>query len=430
MTITIVGHGYVGLITACVFADFGNKVWVIGHTKEKIEQLKKGNPLIYEPGLTEFLKKNLTVGRLRFSLDYSQSIPESDIVFITVGTPPKKDGEADLSNVISVAEKIAKHLKHSFTVVSCKSTVPVGTNKKIESIIQKNKSVSAQFAVASCPEFLREGTGIQDTVNPDRVIIGSHSQKAIDMLLELHASIGGKRILTNFASAELIKYASNAMLATKISYANLISFYCEKTGADVETVLDAVGMDRRIGRIFLYPGVGYGGSCLPKDVKAFIQTGKNSGINTRFLESVEDVNIQSRKNMIEKILKNIKGKTIGIWGLSFKPDTDDIRFAPSIYIIEELLNHKFKIQVYDQEALSHIKKRFGKNLVYCSNPCEAAQDASALCILTEWNEFKQVDFKQIKKLMKFPMIFDGRNIYDPKAMKKLGIIYFGVGRSL
>jgi UDPglucose 6-dehydrogenase len=405
-------------------------VWVIGHTKEKIEQLKKGNPLIYEPGLTELLKKNLEAGRIHFALDYSKSIPESDIVFIAVGTPPKEDGEADISNVISVAEKIAKYLKRSITVVSCKSTVPVGTNKKIESIIQKNKSVSSEFAVASCPEFLREGTGINDTLNPDRIIIGSNSKQAIEMLLELHKPIGGKRIIINLASAELIKYASNAMLATKISYANLISFYCEKTGADVETVLDAVGVDLRIGRKFLFPGVGYGGSCLPKDVKAFIKTGKNAGIDTCFLESVENINTQAYKNMIEKIIKNIKEKIIGIWGLSFKPDTDDIRFAPSIFIIEELLKNNFRIQVYDPEAMKNIKNKFGNKLVYCSTPYEAAKNVSALCILTEWNEFKQIDLKQIKNLMTVPMIFDGRNIYDPNVMKKLGIIYFGVGRNL
>jgi len=428
MTITFIGHGYVGLVTACVFANFGNKVWVVGHTPSKIEKLKKGNPLIYEPGLKELLEKNLAKKNIHFTLSFEQAVKESEIVFITVGTPPKENGEADLTGVYDVAEKIGKHLKSGLTVVSCKSTVPVGTNLKVKAIIDKVKPKNAQVEMASCPEFLREGTGLPDTFHPDRIVIGSNSKVAVNLLLELHEPIDGKRVLTDLASAELIKYTSNAMLATKISFANLISFYCEKTGADVETVLDAVGLDKRIGRVFLYPGVGYGGSCLPKDVKAIVNSGKALGINTNFLDAVEEVNLYSRKNFLEKIYKNVKGKKIALLGLSFKPDTDDIRFAPSLYIIEDLLTNDYKISVYDPEAMNNIKKTFGNKIEYHNNPYDTIKDVDCLCILTEWNEFKQIDLKKVKSLMKKPLIIDGRNIYNPEMIKKLGFTYISTGR--
>jgi len=428
MIITIIGHGYVGLVSACVFADFGNEVYVIGHNKEKINRLKNGDPIIYEPGLKELLEKNLKAKRLHFTLDYSKAIPQSEIVFITVGTPPKENGEANLSAVFEVSRNIAKNLGSHFTVISCKSTVPVGTNKKVEFILEKHAPKKSQFAVASCPEFLREGTAIADTINADRVVIGSSSKKAIDLLLKLHQPINGKKIITDLASAELIKYTANAMLATKISFANLISFYCEKTGADVEMVLDAVGLDRRIGRVFMYPGLGYGGSCLPKDVLALIDTGKKLNIDVSFLESVDKINQQAKENFLKKILNYHQGKTIAIWGLAFKPNTDDIRFAPSIFIIENLLKQNFQIKVYDQEATENIKKIFGGKITYCKDPYQAAEGSDQLAILTEWNEFKQIDLKKIKKLLKNPLIFDGRNIYDPKLMKKLGFKYYSVGR--
>lgn len=428
MTITFIGHGYVGLVTATVLADFGNKVWVVGHTKEKLDRLKKGDPIIYEPGLKELLQKNLKANRILFTSDYSKAIPESDVVFIAVGTPPKNGGEADLTAVFEVAEKLGKHLKHGLTIVSCKSTVPVGTNMKVEVILKKVKPKKAEAAVASCPEFLREGSAIYDTLNPDRVVIGSDSKKAIDKLLELHHPISGKRVITDLASAELIKYTSNAMLATKISFANLISFYCEKTGADVENVLDAVGIDKRIGRIFMDPGVGYGGSCLPKDVKALIKMGHANNIDTFFLDSVNSVNSQAQRNLLHKILSNAKNKNIAVWGLTFKPDTDDIREAPSLFILEELLKNGYTISVYDPVGGENIKKLFGKKLIYHSNPYDTVKNSSGLVILTEWNEFKQVDLQKVKKLMKIPLIFDGRNIYEPKTMGHLGFNYFSVGR--
>lgn len=429
MTITVVGHGYVGLVTACVFADFGNHVWVIGHTKEKIDRLKNGDPIIYEPGLGELLQKNIKAKRISFTLDYEKAIPESEIVFITVGTPPKEGGEADLTAVIDVARNIGKNLKNKFTVVSCKSTVPVGTNHKLEVIISKHKPKQVDFAVASCPEFLREGTGISDTINADRVVIGSNDKLAIQRLVKLHEPINGKRVITNLASAEMIKYASNVFLANKISFANLVSFYCEKTGADVNEVLSGVGIDERIGKQFLNPGLGYGGSCLPKDVKAFLNIGKSLSLDTQLLSAIENINVKAQENFLDKIVKFSPGKKVAVWGLSFKPNTDDIRFAPSVFILEKLLENGFQISTYDQEASENIKKIFSNKISYCKDPYQAVKDVDALIIITEWNEFKQIDLNKVKKLMSKPTIFDGRNIYDPVELKKLGFKYYSIGRT-
>ena len=427
MTITFVGHGYVGLVTACVFADFGNKVWVIGRTPEKIERLKQGDPIIYEPGLKEILLKNLKAGRLNFTLDYDPAIKESQIIFIAVGTPPKNNGEADLSSVFEVAEKIGKNLGDSYTVVSCKSTVPVGTNEKIAEII-KRVNPKANFSVASCPEFLREGTALYDTLNPDRIVIGSNDKRAVELLLELHKPLLGERVITDLASAELIKYTSNAMLATKISFANLIAFYCEKTGADVEKVLDAVGLDKRIGRVFMNPGVGYGGSCLPKDVKALKATGNILGIDTLFLQAVDKVNEQAKENFVQKVIKFSPGKKVGLWGVAFKPNTDDIRFAPSIYIVKKLLEEGFEIAAYDPEALENFKRIFRNKIHYAKDPYSAVEGKDSLLIVTEWNEFKQIDLEKVKKALSQPYIFDGRNIYEPEKMEKFGFKYYSVGR--
>jgi UDPglucose 6-dehydrogenase len=428
MTITFIGHGYVGLVTACVFADFGNTVWVVGHTPEKIARLKSGDPIIYEPGLKELLEKSIQAGRLHFTTEYDKAIPQSEIVFITVGTPPKENGEADLSTVFSVAESIGKHLKKGLTVVSCKSTVPVGTNKKVIEILNKIKPKEARIAVASCPEFLREGTGIFDTLNPDRVVIGSDSQEAIDKIVELHKPLPGKRVITDLASAELIKYTANAMLATKISFANMISHYCEQAGADVETVLDGVGLDKRIGRIFFSPGVGYGGSCFPKDVKALIKIGQNLKTDPLLLEAVEKVNAQAKDNFYNKIVKNSKGKRIAFWGLSFKPNTDDIREAPSTYIIDKLLAKNYDIHVFDPVAMENVKKKYDGKITFHNDPYSAVKDADTLAIITEWNEFMQADLKKVKGLMKSPLIIDGRNIYQPSQMKTLGFNYISTGR--
>ncbi|MCA9372412.1 UDP-glucose/GDP-mannose dehydrogenase family protein [Candidatus Woesebacteria bacterium] len=429
MTITFVGHGYVGLVTACVFADFGNDVWVIGRTPEKIEKLKNGDPLIYEPGLEEMLKRNLEANRLHFTLEYDKAISSSEIVFIAVGTPPSPTGEADLSSVLTVGEQIGKHLNPDhFTVVSCKSTVPVGTNLKVKDIVEKNKPKSAEFAVASCPEFLREGTGIYDTLNPDRVVVGSYSQKAVDLVIEVHKPLPGERVVTDLASAEIIKYASNAMLATKISFANLISLYAEKTGGNIQTIMDAVGADKRIGRRFLYPGIGYGGSCFPKDVMALTETGKHSGLNTNLLDAVEEVNDMVKENFIQKVKKYAKGNKLGIWGLSFKPNTDDIRFAPSIHIIKALLKDGYEITAFDPAAMTNVKKQIGDKITYADSLYDVPDGADALLILTEWNEFLQADLKKVKKMLKQPVIIDGRNIYDLEKMKALGFVYISTGR--
>jgi UDPglucose 6-dehydrogenase len=431
MTVTFIGHGYVGLVTACVFADFGNNVYVIGHTHEKISKLNNGDSLIYEPGLKELLQKNLKAGRIKFSTEYKNAISNSDIVFIAVGTPMDTYGNADLKNVFDVSKKIGKYLKKGFTVVCCKSTVPIGTNLRIAQIINKNKSKDSDFAIASCPEFLREGTAISDSFNPDRIVIGSNSKKALDLLIELHKPLNGKRIITSLQSAELIKYASNSMLAIKISFANFISFLAEETKADVRTILDAVGLDKRIGMAFLNPGIGYGGSCLPKDVSALINISKKMKIDPALLTSASLINVEARERFCKKILKKIKpGSTITIWGLSFKPNTDDIREAPSIYIVNKLIKHKIKLQVYDPVAMNNFKLIFGSRVVYYKNPYEALKNSDALCILTEWNEFKEVDLTKIKTLLRRPVIFDGRNIYKTQKMKNIGFDYQGIGNNI
>lgn len=428
MTITFIGHGYVGLVTACVFADLGNTVHVIGHTPEKLDRLRNGDPIIFEPGLAELLKKNLAAQRLLFTSDYSKAIPESDIVFIAVGTPPKETGEADLSTVLDVAENIGRNLGHKYTVVSCKSTVPVSTNRTLAKKINEVKSPQATFDMASCPEFLREGSALSDTFEPDRVIIGSDSQKAIDTLVKLHEPLPGERVIVGLESAEIIKYAANSILATKISFANMISFLCEKTGGNIDDVLQGVGLDKRIGRIFLDPGVGYGGSCFPKDVKALISTGTSYGVDMSLLTAVEEINKQAKDNFLEKVLSQVKPGKIAIWGLAFKPNTDDIRFAPSTYMIKKLIEKGYTVSAYDPEARANSQKLFNDTVAFAESAYDAVVDAHALLILTEWNEFKQVDLTKVKAAMKTPRIFDGRNVYNPVEMKEAGFTYESVGR--
>lgn len=428
MTITIVGHGYVGLVTACIFADLGNTVYVIGRDDDKLNKLKNGDPIIFEPGLSELLKKNLSAKRILFTTSYENSIAESEIVFIAVGTPPKENGEADLSNVLNVAEKIGRHLKKPYTVISCKSTVPVGTNRKIAELIKACKPPSTKFDVASCPEFLREGSAIRDSFSPDRIVLGSDSKKALSVLLKLHKPLDGERVTVGLESAEIIKYAANSFLATKISFANLIAFYCEKTGANVEDVLRGVGIDKRIGMMFFNPGVGYGGSCFPKDVKALIKTGEQLDLDVTLLKAVEDINMTSKNNFIKKIKKNAPHKKICIWGIAFKPNTDDIRDAPAIAIMKDLLESGFSIKAYDPEATTNARKIFKKKIEFCTNPYEAVKDASCLVIITEWNEFKQINLQKIFKTMKKPIIIDGRNIYDPQTLNKMGFTYISIGR--
>ncbi len=429
MTITFIGHGYVGLVTAAIFADLGNTVWVIGHTKEKVENLKKGILPIYEPGLEEIVKRNVLAKRLLFTLDYEKAIPTSQVVFIAVGTPPKPTGEADLSVVFEVAKKLSSHLD-GYTVVITKSTVPVGTNRKVEEIVKKGKPVKAIVDVASVPEFLREGQAIGDTQHPDRIVIGSDSEKAKQTLKELHAPIDGKLILTTLETAEMIKYAANSFLATKISFANAISKLSEVTGANGPDVLQAIGLDSRIGPKFLNAGAGYGGSCFPKDVKALIAIAKGYGYDFTLLRDVEEINKQAMEDIVSKVKKqtgNVKGKTIGVLGLSFKPDTDDMRDAPSITVIKKLTGLGAKVQAFDPIAMDNAKKII-KGITLTKNAIDAAKDADCLVVMTEWNEFRQLDLKKIKDVMKSPVIIDGRNVYDPKNARELGFSYVGVGQ--
>jgi UDPglucose 6-dehydrogenase len=429
MTITFIGHGYVGLVTAAVFADLGNTVWVIGHTQEKIDNLKKGIIPIYEPGLGELVKKNVDAGRLKFTLDYQPAIPESDAVFIAVGTPTTKTGDADLSTVLKVAEDIGKNLK-GYTVVATKSTVPAGTNKKVQRILGEAKPKGTEVDYASIPEFLREGSAISDTVNPDRIVIGTESKKAQELLVKLHKPIKAPLILTNFETAELIKYAANAFLALKISYANAIAKISELLGADALRVLEGIGADRRIGSMFLSPGPGYGGSCFPKDVKALISIAKDNDYQFSLLEEVENINHQARRDIARKarkMLGELRNKRIGVLGLAFKANTDDMRYAPAIDIINLLQIDGAKISAYDPKAIETAKVVLS-DIDYKKDAYQVMQDADLLLILTEWNEFKELDLEKVKKLMKTPNVIDARNLYDPEQMKKTGFNYIGIGR--
>lgn len=430
MKITFIGHGYVGLVTAAVFADFGNIVYVIGHTKEKIENLKNGIIPFYEPGLEELVKKNVDEGRLIFTLDYDPAIPDSDAVFIAVGTPTTKTGDADLSSVLTVAEQIGKNLK-GYTVVATKSTVPTGTNKKVSRILSECKPSGTEFDYASVPEFLREGTAIADTTTPDRIVIGSESPRAQEVLTKIHEPINAPIILTNFETAELIKYAANSFLALKISYANAIAKLAELLEADALKVLEGIGMDKRIGNMFLAPGPGYGGSCFPKDVRALISIAKDNDYAFSLLEEVENINNQAKRDIVRKARKilgeDIRGKKIGVLGLAFKANTDDMRDAPAIDIINLLENDGAQIAAFDPKA-EESAALILKNIKYKEDAYAAADGVDLLIVLTEWNEFRELDFSEIKRRMKSPNIIDARNLYNPSEMKDMGFNYVGIGR--
>lgn len=433
MTITFVGHGYVGLVSAAVFADLGNTVWVIGHTPEKVENLKKGIIPIYEPGLEELVRRNVEQKRLLFTLDYTPAISESDVIFIAVGTPPQKTGDADLSVVFDVAEKVGKKLS-KYAVIVTKSTVPVGTNEKVREVIAQNKPKDVTFDIASVPEFLREGQAISDTLHPDRVVIGTDSQKAEEVLVTLHKPIDGVLVLTNIKTAEMIKYASNAFLAVKISFANAIAQLSELTGAEGIKVLTAVGLDKRIGSSFLSAGAGYGGSCFPKDVKALIAIAKSYNYDFQLLKSVEEINRTAMEDMVSKAKKllggEVSGKKIAILGLSFKPDTDDMRDAPSLYVVNELTKLGASLSVFDPIAVSNAKKIFKDvpNLTFSSSVYEVAEKADLIILLTEWNQFKELNFEKLKSIMRAPRFLDGRNVYTKSYAKKFGFEYVGVGQ--
>ncbi|PIN86303.1 UDP-glucose 6-dehydrogenase [Candidatus Woesearchaeota archaeon CG10_big_fil_rev_8_21_14_0_10_44_13] len=432
MKITIIGTGYVGSVTGACLADLGNEVICLDVDKEKIEKFSKGIIPIYEPGLSDHVKRNVREKRLTFTTDSRKAIQGSDVIFIAVGTPSNDDGSVDMRYIDSAAADIGRHM-NCYKVIVDKSTVPVGTADKVKDIIRKNQKEKHDFDLVSNPEFLREGEAIKDFMNPDRVVIGVENAKAREMMLEIYKGIErtGKPVLvTDVKTAEMIKYASNAMLATRISFMNELARLCEKAGADIKMVAKGMGLDTRIGPRFLQAGVGYGGSCFPKDVKGLISTAKDYGIDMKIVTAVEEVNEEQKRWMIPKIKKelgDLKNKRIAIWGLAFKPKTDDMREAPSITIINELQKEGAKITAFDPEA-EHTAKHILKNIDYTKDPYETLKGCDALVIVTEWDEFRNLDLNKVKSMLKRPIVFDGRNIYEPKEMRKLGFIYHGVGR--
>ncbi|MEI7977836.1 MAG: UDP-glucose/GDP-mannose dehydrogenase family protein [Bacteroidota bacterium] len=436
MKIAVVGTGYVGLVTGTCFAEVGIDVVCIDVDQKKIDNLKKGIMPIYEPGLEEMVLKNVEKGRLQFSTSLPESIKGCDVAFIAVGTPPGEDGSADLKYVIAVAREIGQNIDE-FCVVVTKSTVPVGTANKVKTAVQDEitkRNVSIEFAVASNPEFLKEGAAIDDFLKPDRIVIGVENKYAEDIMRKLYKPFllnGHPIIFMDVPSAEMTKYAANSMLATKISFMNDIANLCEIMGADVNMVRKGIGSDGRIGNKFIYPGIGYGGSCFPKDVKALIKTAKDNGYTMQILESVEAVNEAQKSVLFNKIIKhfdgNIKGKTFAMWGLSFKPKTDDMREAPSLVIIEKLLAAGANVKAYDPVAMKEAKHILGEQIEFAKNENSALIDADALLVVTEWPDFRSPDFQVVKKLMKGNVIFDGRNIYDIAEMKELGFDYYCIG---
>lgn len=429
MNICIIGAGYVGLVTGACLADIGNKVVCIDNNKQKVEALKKLKVPFYEKGLEDMVMRNVKANRLSFSSSIKEGVKKSLIIFICVGTPPRPNGEADLSYVEHVAEEIAKSMT-SYRLIVEKSTVPVETGRWVEHTIKINIKKKVKFDVASNPEFLREGTAIEDFLHPDRVVVGVESKRAKKIFLELYKKIGAEIVMTDIKSAELIKHASNSFLATKISFMNSVANICERTGADVTKVAYGMGLDARIGKDFLKSGVGYGGSCFPKDVDAFIHISGKLGYDFGILKAARKTNEEQKAFFVRKIeeaLWIVKGKTIGILGLSFKPNTDDMRFAPSIDIVNSLKEDGARIKAYDPQAMKKASAIL-KGVTFCKDLYEAAKNSDALVIATEWHEFEVMDLGRIKKLMKNPLIIDGRNIFNAARMKKLGFKYISIGR--
>ncbi len=432
MKITIIGTGYVGSVTGACLADLGSEVICLDIDKEKISRLSKGDIPIYEPGLGDIVKRNLRENRLSFTTDKKKAIQESEVIFIAVGTPSSDDGSVNMEYVEAVARDVGEHM-NSYKVIVDKSTVPVGTGERVKRIISENQKEKHDFDVVSNPEFMREGSAIKDFTNPDRIVIGAESEKAKEVMQKIYSGIertGRPILFTDIKSAELIKYASNAMLAARISFMNEIARLCEKTGADVKMIAKGIGLDTRIGSRFLQAGIGYGGSCFPKDVKGIISTGEKMGVEMKIMKAVDEVNEAQKMWLVPKIkeeLKPLKGKKIAVWGLAFKPKTDDMRDAPSVTIIRELQKEGVDITAFDPEA-EHTAKSILKDVAYAKTPYEALKGADALVIATEWDEFRNLDRQKMKELMSKPVIFDGRNIYNRGEMKQLGFTYFGVGR--
>jgi UDPglucose 6-dehydrogenase len=431
MKIAVVGTGYVGLVVGACLAENGNDVICVDKDAAKIATLEAGRMPIYEPGLEEMVRRNHAEDRLLFTTDLSKAVPASEIVFIAVGTPQGEDGSADLKHVLGVARDIGRAM-NKYTVVVDKSTVPVGTAKQVKAAIATE--TSQPFSVVSNPEFLKQGAAIEDFMKPDRVVIGCDDERSAAVMRELYAPFtrtGAPIMMMDTASAELSKYAANAILATRISFMNEVANVCELVGADVDQVRRAIGSDRRIGSSFLFPGVGYGGSCFPKDVKALLKSSSDKGYQFKILAAVEDVNDRQKERLVEKMqahFDSLRGRTIALWGLAFKPRTDDMREAPAIRLIERLTDLGAAVRAYDPEAGPTARRLFGDRITLCEKSYDACSGADALAIVTEWNEFREPDFRKIRTLLKSPVVFDGRNIYSPEHMRALGFTYFSIGR--
>jgi UDPglucose 6-dehydrogenase len=436
MKISIVGTGYVGLVTGTCFAEVGIDVTCVDIDETKINNLKNGIIPIYEPGLDEMVKRNIEKGRLHFATDIASTLDGCEVIFSAVGTPPDEDGSADLKYVLDVAREVGRSINNYICIVT-KSTVPVGTAKKVKDALQEEldkRGLDIDFDVASNPEFLKEGNAVNDFLKPDRIVIGLESERAEKLMKKLYKPFtlnGHPVIFMDIASAEMTKYAANSMLATKISFMNDIANLCEIMGADVNQVRKGIGSDTRIGKQFIYPGIGYGGSCFPKDVKALIKTASENGYHMRVLTAVEDVNEDQKSVLFNKVNKyfggDLKAKKIALWGLSFKPQTDDMREAPSLVLIDKFVNAGSEITAYDPVAMEESRRRIGDKVKYAENQYDALIDADCLLIATEWKEFRIPDIKKMKEHLKNPVIFDGRNIYDVKEMKDAGFEYFGIG---
>jgi UDPglucose 6-dehydrogenase len=434
MNLAVVGTGYVGLVTGTCFAETGNHVVCVDIDENKVARLNRGEVPIFEPGLEVLFERNTKQGRLKFTTDLAEAIEQAQIIFLALPTPPGEDGSADLSYILGVSEQLSKMIK-DYKIVVDKSTVPVGTGEKVHTILAKNLSTDL-FDVVSNPEFLREGVAVDDFLKPDRVVIGASSERANKLMKQLYEPFvrqGNPIYFMDLRSAEMTKYAANSYLATRITFMNEIANLCEKVGANVDMVRIGMGSDSRIGKRFLFPGVGYGGSCFPKDVQALAKTAAENKYEFRILDAVMSVNDQQRFLLAKKIKahfgSDLKGKTIAIWGLAFKPNTDDIREAPALYIIEELLEAGAQIRVFDPEAMENVKKIFGDRLIYCTDQYETLIEADALAIVTEWSVFRTPSFQVLKQLLKNPLIFDGRNLYDLEAMAEQGFQYLSIGRN-
>ena len=431
MKIAVVGTGYVGLVVGACLAENGNNVICVDNDTSKIATLRAGRMPIYEPGLEEMVRRNHTEERLSFTTDLPAAVKASEIVFIAVGTPQGDDGAADLQHVLGVALEVGRAI-NKYTVVVDKSTVPVGTARKVHAVIAEQ--TTQPFSVVSNPEFLKQGAAIEDFMKPDRVVIGAEDRDSAEIMRELYGPFtrtGAPILMMDTASAELSKYAANSILATRISFMNEIANVCERVGADVDQVRKAIGADRRIGTSFLFPGVGYGGSCFPKDVKALVKSSADKGYDFKILSAVETVNDAQKARLVDKMqahFKEMKGRTIAVWGLAFKPRTDDMRDAPAIAIIDRLLELGVTVRAYDPEAAATARIMFGARLAVCEKSYDALAEADGLAIVTEWNEFREPDFGKMLKLMRTPVVFDGRNLYSPEHMRALGFTYFSIGR--